>query len=177
MRLLVLLLSLSISACLPVQAQEQVTPTYRAIQGLKVADGQEVPDFSSPINLASFRGKPLLINFYSAHCQPCLSENPKLNTLKHLNPELQFLAITPDSPEEAAEYAQKRSLAWPIATPGEEYMFKTLGVEAFPTFAIIDENGNLLSATYGNQLAGEDGHATLAGISDWVGAVLGKNLN
>ena len=177
MRLFVLLLSLCIATCLPAHAQQPEQQSYRAIKGIKIANGQEVPDFSSSVNLKSYRGKPLLINFYSAHCPPCLREIPKLNALKHLNPDLQVLAITPDTADEAVEYAEKRGLSWPIATPGEDYMFKTLGIEAFPTFAIVDANGNLLSATYGNQLAGDDGHATLAGISAWVESVLAKKLN
>jgi thiol-disulfide isomerase/thioredoxin len=174
MRLLgmLLLLSFFATSAYGQEAQQQ----YRPLQGLKVTRGQAMPDFSAVPSLKSFRGKPLLINFYTVHCAPCIKEIPKLNALKHLNPELQVLAITPDSSQEAAEYAKERRLSWPIATAGEDYVFNTLGLPAFPAFAILDEQGNLLSATYANQLGGEDGHATLPGISGWVEIVLGTKL-
>ena len=169
MRLLsTLLVALVLATTSPLRAQEQPQNSYRPISGLNFTVGQPVPDFLGPTNLASFRGKPLLINFYSAYCPPCIREIPKLNALMQLNPELQVLAITPDPPEDAIAYAKQRHLAWPIATPGQDYLFNTLGIKAFPTFAILDANGNLVSATYGNQLGGEDGHATLAGIAEWL---------
>ncbi len=169
MRLLSILLALlAISVAAPLHAQEQSKRTYRPIDGLKLTVGQPVPDFAGPANLASFRGKPLIVNFYSAYCPPCIREIPKLNALKQLNPDLQVLALTPDPPEDAAAYAKDRYLAWSIAAPGEDYLFETLGIKAFPVFAIINENGNLVSATYANQLGGEDGHATLAGITSWI---------
>ena len=151
--------------------------SYRSLRDLKVQPGQELPDFPASERLKAFRGKPLLINFYTVHCAPCIKEIPKLNALRHLNPDLQVLAITPDSMQEATDYANTRRLSWPIVSPGEEYLFDTLGVKAFPAFAILDAQGNLLDATYGNQLGGEDGHATLSGISKWVESVLGTRLN
>ena len=169
--MLLLLFSFAASAYAQ-DAQRQ----YRPLQGLKVAPGQAMPDFSATPSLKSFRGKPLLINFYTVNCAPCIKEIPKLNALKHLNPDLQVLAITPDSPQEAAAYAEERRLSWPIATPGEDYLFNTFGIPAFPAFAILNAQGNLLSATYANQLGGEDGHATLSGISSWVETVLGTKL-
>ncbi len=177
MRLTGLLLLFLLGTSVPARGQDQTQQPYRAIKGFKIANGEELPDFSSPKSVKSYRGKPLLINFYSANCPPCLREIPKLNALQHLNPDLQVLAITPDSVEEATDYSVTRRLAWPIATPGQDYLFITLGVQAFPTFAILDAEGKLLSATYGNQLGGEDGHATLAGISNWVESVLRKKLN
>ncbi|WP_222566147.1 TlpA family protein disulfide reductase [Novilysobacter antarcticus] len=169
MRLLsALLVLVAISITSPLYAQEQSEAPYKPVNGLKLTVGQPVPDFPGPANLASFRGKPLIINFYSAYCPPCIREIPKLNALKQLNPDLQVLAVTPDPPEDAAAYTKDRFLAWSIAAPGQDYVFETLGIKVFPVFAIIDESGNLVSATYANELGGEDGHATLAGISSWI---------
>ena len=178
MRLLsALFVLLAISTTAPASAQEKPQESYRPISGLKLTVGQPVPDFAGPANLASFRGKPLVINFYSAYCPPCIREIPKLNALKQLNPDLQVLSLTPDPPKDAAAYSKERHLAWPIAAPGQDYIFETLGIKAFPVFAILDEQGNLVTATYANQLGGEDGHATLAGITQWIESSLSIKIH
>lgn len=178
MRLLsALFFLLALSMTSPVRAQKQPQESYRPINGLTLAVGQPVPDFAGPANLGSFRGKPLLINFYSAYCPPCIREIPKLNSLKQHNPDLQVLSVTPDPPSDAAAYAKERHLAWPIAAPGQDYVFETLGVKVFPVLAILDEQGNLVSATYANQLGGEDGHATLARITRWIESSLSVKIH
>lgn len=172
---LVLLLALGLCASAHTQAP---TRAYIPIKTLNFGTGQQLPDFDGIHTLAAYRGKPLLINFYTVHCSPCIREIPILNALQQRYPELQVLAITPDTTDEAAAYAEARGLRWPIATPGEDYIFANLGIQAFPSFALLDAHGQLLAATYGNQLGEEEvDYASLAGISRWVESALGKKLD
>jgi thiol-disulfide isomerase/thioredoxin len=59
----------------------------------------EAPD-GRPARLASFRGRPLLVNFWATWCGPCIVEMPSLDTLAQRQSEgqgLQVVAISQDS--------------------------------------------------------------------------------
>jgi len=127
------------------------------------------------VSLADFRGKPLLVNFYTVHCPPCHREVPVLNAVQAARTDWQVLAVTPDAPSEAAAYVTSKGLKWPVAAGAQAYLRHTLGVMSFPSFALFDAQGRLLATTPGNQLGGEDGHATQEGIQAWVNRELGRD--
>lgn len=116
----------------------------------------------------AFLGKRLLINFYTVNCAPCIKEVPKLNKIRTKRNDVNFLAITADSAATSASYVKQYGLNWPIAAGAQALLFDKLNVQAFPAFALLDANGRLLSTVQANQLGGEDGHATVAGIEKWV---------
>jgi peroxiredoxin len=122
-------------------------------------------------------GKRVLINFYTRHCAPCIKEVPKLNEVMKRRGDIHVLAITPDSGVEAAKYAKQHGLNWPVAADAESLLFKQLKVMAFPAFALLDDKGRLMATVQANQLGGEDGHATVAGIETWLDTQLAKAAN
>jgi peroxiredoxin len=119
-------------------------------------------------------GKAVLISFYTEYCPPCIREVPKLNQVLENRNDINVLAITPDSHDEAAKYVKRYGLNWPVASNANELLSERLNVEAFPGFALLDSKGMLLATVYANQLGGDDGHATVEGIETWVNFHVGK---
>jgi len=67
-------------------------------------------------NLAEWRGKILLLNFWASWCAPCLEEVPILIAVReaylHLGVEVVGIAI--DLPSKIAEFAKRLSISYPI---------------------------------------------------------------
>ncbi len=147
---------------------------YLQLPNLSLASGDKFPlkqltDLSGKaLSEQQFQGKYVLINFYSEHCAPCIREVPVLNQIMLRNKDIHVLAITPDKAEEAKQYLQQYALQWPVAAGADQLLFNQIGVKSFPSFALLDRNGKLVTTVYANQLGGEDGHATLEGIEKWL---------
>jgi thiol-disulfide isomerase/thioredoxin len=62
---------------------------------------QRAPDFtvsdgSTSVHLASYRGHPVLLNFWWSNCAPCIEELPSLLELHREMPNLVILAVSID---------------------------------------------------------------------------------
>ena len=141
---------------------------YFPITTLLVDPGEPLPDFRVGGGLARFRGGPLLVNLYSAHCPPCLREIPVLNAFLRDAQAVHVVAISVDDVEESAHLAPQLGLAWPIVAPGGDYAYRELGIEGIPAFLLLDAHGRLLASTYANQVADATGEVTLAGLRAWI---------
>ncbi len=98
-------------------------------------------DRGNTLRLGDLRGKPVLINFWSVTCPPCVAELPSLAGLyKDYGQKVHFLFVSLDSPGRAQEFLQQRGLDIPVyfrasGTPG---VFRT---NVIPTTIIIDAGG------------------------------------
>ena len=72
------------------------------------------------IELASLKGKPLVINFWATWCPPCVREMPLLDAWarKHADHGLTVLGLAVDSPSPVREYLQKTPVSFPIGLTG-----------------------------------------------------------
>jgi peroxiredoxin len=130
-------------------------------------DSLEDPE-GKAISAEHLLGKVVLINFYTEFCPPCIREVPKLNQIMESRRDINVLAITPDSRDEAAKYVKRYGFNWLVAANANELLYERLNVEVFPSFALLDSKGRLLATVYANQLGGDDGHATVEGIETWL---------
>lgn len=76
-------------------------------------DGSELP-------LASWRGRPLLLNFWATWCPPCLREMPMLDAAAKRWSEagLIVLGLAIDSPGPVRSYLEKTPVGFPIGMAG-----------------------------------------------------------
>ncbi|MGZ3181375.1 MAG: TlpA family protein disulfide reductase [Telluria sp.] len=117
------------------------------------------------LDFAALKGQPTLISFYFADCAPCINEIPQLNAIAARYPQLRTIAVTPDTPDVARQFAKERALAWDIAPSAGKFM-KRVGVKAFPTLLLLDSQGKLVSSHIG----GDDGK----GLDGWINAEVKK---
>jgi peroxiredoxin len=116
------------------------------------AAGKAAPDFSltdtqgKTYTLSQFKGKPVVINFFTIWCQPCRAEMPDLNEIyKEYNSKgLQFLGICLNAdPNQLRFFAKQMNLDYPILN-GTDKVNKDYGdIMAVPTTFIIDKQGNI----------------------------------
>ena len=74
----------------------------------------------STVAMASFKGKPLLLNFWATWCPPCIAELPLLNTFYRENAAngWQVMGIAVDQPSAVRAFMEKTPLDFPVAMAG-----------------------------------------------------------
>lgn len=99
-------------------------------EGALVADSQAVSEafwklsFDSPsgipLAMRSFKGKPLLVNFWATWCPPCIEELPLLDYFfqENKSKNWQLLGLAVDQPSAVRAWLQSRPLNFPVGMAG-----------------------------------------------------------
>lgn len=123
---------------------EDERETYKGLDFL-------LPDYEgNEYSLEDYEGKIVFVNFWGTWCPPCLSEMPHFQTIyEKYEDEIEILAINvqtiPDekSKDEVMEYVNENEFTYPILFDEEGYA-DSLGINAFPTTFIINQEGENL---------------------------------
>lgn len=72
------------------------------------------------LSMASFKGRPLLINFWATWCPPCVEELPLLDSFFNENSKngWQVLALAVDKVGAVNEFLLRQPLSFPVAMAG-----------------------------------------------------------
>lgn len=112
---------------------------------LKTLDGQ-------PIRLETFRGKPLMINFFASWCDPCREEMPLLNALaakaSSNGYSMQGIAVQ-DSRASVTQYAKEAGIIFPIALDLNSKVQRAYRIFGPPATFFIDAQGVLRDIVLG----------------------------
>jgi len=76
----------------------------------------------APTPLASFAGRPLLVNFWATWCAPCLREIPLLKTFHDEQPGIDVIGIAVDRVDPVLEYAANMEFNYPVLVGQSEGM-------------------------------------------------------
>jgi thiol-disulfide isomerase/thioredoxin len=102
----------------------------------------------APISLASYSGRPLLINFWATWCAPCRREIPLLKSFSGENDSITVLGIAIDDLDDVQGYAEDMQFNYPILVGQAEGMnaAAALGVEviALPFSVFAADDGAIL---------------------------------
>jgi peroxiredoxin len=96
------------------------------------------------ISLESFRGKPLVLNFFASWCDPCREEMPLINELaaQSGNKGYSVLAIAvEDSRAAVTEYAKESKLTLPIVLDLNSTVKRAYRIFGPPATFFIDRQG------------------------------------
>lgn len=120
-----------------------------AVQETLLKPGERLPTASllgldgRAVELHSRAGRPLLMNFFFDVCTPCIAETPALNEFAKLRRDIDVVAVTFDTPEQARAFVAKHGFTWTIV-PNARPFINQMGVRKYPRFAYVDKAGKLL---------------------------------
>ena len=128
-------------------------------KGYALKKGVEAPAFSLPaldgrsVDLGSYRGKVVLLNFWATWCGPCVSEMPSLERLhRTLGPEgLAVVTVSTDEDEAALrQFVKQYDLTMPVLRdPGGRGPAARYHTTGYPETFVLDRAGVLLQHTVG----------------------------
>ena len=109
----------------------------------------DTPD-GKPQAMSSFRGKPLLVNFWATWCPPCVEELPLLDAFyqEQKAKGWQVLGLAVDQPSAVRKWLQAKPLSFAVGMAGLDgtELSKSLGnlAGSLPFTAIFGATGALL---------------------------------
>lgn len=111
---------------------------------LKTLDGK-------PANLETFRGKPLVLNFFASWCDPCRDEMPLINDLgAKAGDRYNVLGIAVDDSRAAViEFARETGLVFPIALDLNSTVKRAYRLFGPPATFFIDGQGIIRDVVLG----------------------------
>jgi thiol-disulfide isomerase/thioredoxin len=91
--------------------------------------------FDTPVgtvlSMGSFKGKPLLLNFWATWCPPCIEELPMIQAFWRENAPVghQVVALAIDQPSAVRRFLERQALGFPVGLAGLEgtNLAKSLG--------------------------------------------------
>lgn len=126
----------------------------------KPAPALTVKDINGkPVALESLKGKVVLLDFWTTWCPPCRADAPALEKLhkRYGSKDLAIVGISVSEERAVVEgYLAKHPKSYPIVLTTENQFPPAYQVRAFPTYIVIERDGNIASASDGDQ-----GFATL----------------
>lgn len=100
------------------------------------------------VDLNTFKGNVILLNFWKATCRKCLVELPSLNRLQERFPKLVIIAVSEgDEPAEQIEnvlHKERRLGSIKVATDKGQALLKAFDGEKVPQTRLIDQNGDVV---------------------------------
>ncbi|KAL2536921.1 haloacid dehalogenase-like hydrolase family protein [Forsythia ovata] len=124
-----------------------------------------VPEFpkldwlnTAPLQLRrDLKGKVVLLDFWTYCCINCMHVLPDLEFLERKYKDMPFVVIGVHSAKfdnekdlEAIRNAVLRyGISHPVVNDGDMYLWRALGVNSWPTFAIVGPNGKLIAQVSG----------------------------
>jgi cytochrome c biogenesis protein CcmG/thiol:disulfide interchange protein DsbE len=131
--------------------------------------GKPAPNFSystfdgRTLDLASLRGKPVMVNFWGSWCIPCKDEAPVLNQAwaKYKKSDVQFLGVAIwDQGDAAKAFASSEGATWINGMDNDGKIAIDFGVYGVPESFFISRQGVLVDR-YVGPFTGDAGSAKL----------------
>jgi cytochrome c biogenesis protein CcmG, thiol:disulfide interchange protein DsbE len=103
-------------------------------------------DGSGTGDLADYRGKWVLVNFWASWCDPCRVESPTLQRFYERHRADRFLVLGIDSrdlTDDALAFVREFDLTYPMLRDAEGEHSEEYGLLGFPESFLIDPDGNV----------------------------------
>ena len=122
--------------------------------------GKAAPEFAltdlggNPITLGALKGKTVLLDFWATWCGPCRADAPAIDKLyqKYHDKNLAVIGISVDEERPVVQkFLSEHPHKYPIVLTTENEMPRAYQIGVFPTYVVIDTEGNVTAATEGDK--------------------------
>jgi thiol-disulfide isomerase/thioredoxin len=109
-----------------------------------------------PFDLTTYRGTPVVLNFWASWCAPCRKELPAIAAFAKAHPEIAVIGVDyQDSVKDAKAFAAERGADWPSVVD-DGPIGAAFKVPGLPATYLIDAQGQIV-----DRILGEVTEATL----------------
>ena len=111
------------------------------------------------LNLASYDGKVVVLDFWASWCVPCRRSFPWMNRMhaKYADDGLAIVAVNLDrSADDAARFLARYPAKFEIVYDPQGVLAKERGVEVMPTSIIIGRDGEIIDRHAGFKVRRQD---------------------
>jgi thiol-disulfide isomerase/thioredoxin len=132
-------------------------------------NGKPAPNFTlqdlngKPVSLASYKGRPLVVDFWATWCGPCQIEIPWFEKLhdQYASQGLEILGVSADDLDkddaaklftekrDISDFAAKMRMNYPVLIDAQSVEDAWGGLDSLPTTFFIDRNGKVVASTVG----------------------------
>ena len=144
----------------------------------KLVGGNNLPDLvlssadGTTVSTATLIGKPIMINFWSVGCIPCIEEIPHLNALKSkYGEDVAFLALTADDKENVQRFLMKNPFEFEIFSDAGK-IFEEYSIKSIPFNLFIDAGGRIVYTRSGIPTKHEPGGGRRIDVVNAYGELL-----
>jgi thiol-disulfide isomerase/thioredoxin len=105
------------------------------------------------VNLADYRGKVVLVNFWATWCAPCIAEMPSMQALRDKLGTTKFDVLAVNYQEGTPRinaFLKKRPLTLTIVRDTDGAARTAWGVKVFPTSFVVDTEGRIRYSVQGD---------------------------
>ena len=128
-------------------------------------------DRSGTLDLASLRGKPIVLNFWASWCEPCKGEAKMLEQAwqRYKAKGVVFVGVDyHDVTGDARRFLERHDITYPTVQDGSGMIADRYGVSAVPETYFIDRRGRLVGEHIMGTVANQQ-HAFLRGVAAALG--------
>lgn len=144
----------------PVPAAADVTEQQQVrLTGRDVVTG-------APVALATFRGKPIVLNIWASWCPGCNAEAAEIARFAEAHPEVAFVGIDfRDDPAAARGFYRRYGWKFPSIADPRGDISRRLGLQGTPTTIVLDADHREVA-----RIVGETDQAGLAAALEHAGS-------
>lgn len=102
---------------------------------------------NQPMNIASYAGKPLVINFWATWCVPCYAEHKVLTRIARMaGSNVQFIGVVfDDEPSRILRFLAENGSAYPTLVDEGGKVAIAYGVYGVPETFFVDPSGTIVA--------------------------------
>lgn len=127
--------------------------------GKPLVDG-DMMDLKGNIHrLSDFKGKYVLIDFWTTNCGPCIAALPEIEKFVKRNPDIEVISLCISQYNSWRTHPEYQNLPWHNMNDGGGWMglAKSYNVHAVPTYILISPDGIYKKQWVGKEIFGEGG--------------------